>query len=225
MNEEDTRDARIRKAWAAEEAWDEAPDADRIWAALDGALSPDEVAEVVDRVTRSPAWAEAWRLAIAMRRDVGLPVGETATDVLAEPTAEVIPLRRPLRWLAPLALAAGALLVAWPLLAPREDAGAPVYRAGALPTLDVVTPRDARLARHDLRLAWRDPGGVRFDLVVTDEALAPIYAVRGITRAEVVVPNDALVDLPAGTRLLWRVVATTPDGARAGTASSAVVLE
>jgi hypothetical protein len=49
---------------------------------------------------------------------------------------------------------------------------------------------------------------------VTTESLQVVATFGQLVEPAVVVPESALVSLPAGTRVLWRVEAVLPDGER-----------
>ncbi|TVQ90281.1 MAG: hypothetical protein EA397_13060 [Deltaproteobacteria bacterium] len=249
MSDEDP----LRRAWKAEVSpLSDRPDPDpeRIWDALDGELSPEEVGELIDLTQQSPEWAEAWRLAVEMRRDLGMPIGaeppseETSHDedddatsvdhaelgVRSDaPDAEVIPLlRRPSTWVgaAGLAVAALALLAILPALQPHAPDAPTLYRATKGTPIELLTPADQALPRDAFELIWSIPNGdeLSFDVVITDEDLGVIHSARDLQADRLRVPPAALSDLNPGTRLLWRVTARDVSGDKVGSGSGAVVV-
>jgi hypothetical protein len=49
---------------------------------------------------------------------------------------------------------------------------------------------------------------------VATDGLEPVADARGLSAPEYLVPPERLASLPAGTKLLWRVEAVAPGGAR-----------
>lgn len=169
------------------------PSAEALYDAATGALPTGEVAALVDHVSGCPACAADWRLVLEARNE-----GVTTTS-------EPRPGRIVMRFVAPmvglLALAAAAMFV----LKPEE---ALVFRDGA--------PREAPLpeqvlARDAFTLVWPAGSGT-YAVLVSDEAGRPVHRAVGLRAAELTVPPSALVGLPDGTRLLWQVEETLPDG-------------
>jgi hypothetical protein len=184
-----------------QELADDAPledvDLERVWGAVSGELSVKEREDVVDRTTRDPSWALAWRVAHDLWTDSG---------------AE----RPPRRAWRPGALYGGlaaALLVAMALfLVPRSPAPS-TYREGVAPRIESLVPDGAGLSRSACVLRWKGPAGAVYDLRVTSADLAvALPLVSGLKAPEYRVPEEFLSRLPAGARLLWQVTARLPDG-------------
>jgi hypothetical protein len=204
----------LRAAWRAREAGPGpiggCPAASDLWSAVRGELPPEARRAVVDHTSSCAACAEAWRLAVALNPDP-IPL---ATP---RPRSVVAFLPRS-RALAPLA-AAAVLAVAlaggyWLLHGPRPGP-APEFRGAEVPAIRSLLDDGETLPRGSFRLRWSSgPDGSRYDVHVTTESLQVVASFRQLVEPAVVVPESALVSLPAGTRVLWRVQAVLPDGER-----------
>ena len=72
---------------------------------------------------------------------------------------------------------------------------------------------DAALPRDAFVLKWKPgPQGSRYLVRVTTEDLQVIMTAPELTAAEVTVPSTALAPVPAGGRVLWQVVMSSPAG-------------
>jgi hypothetical protein len=200
--------ARLPQAFAAlaEDAVPGAdcPEPERLWSAVAGELPATDARSLVLHTAACPSCAESWRLARAL-------VGET--HVRRPATARTRWRGGPLSMAAAVAavvLAGGAVL--------RQSTGpvAPRYRDPRDEVLRALVTEDRPFSRADCVLRWSAIGeGARYDLRVATTTLRVVYSVRGLAATEHPVPAEALAGLPAGTRLLWQVEATTPDGTRA----------
>jgi hypothetical protein len=195
------------------------PPSDRVWLAVRGELPVDERRAVVDHTSACGACAEAWRLAVEVTPDPIVAVAPASRTVL------------PGRWrrqLAPLATAAVLALGlggAFWFLRGRPSA-APEFRGEQAPVIRSLVSDDRALARVGFRLQWSaGPAGTRYDVRVTTEALAVVANGRGLAEPSFLVPAGSLRSLPAGTRLLWRVEATFPDGERVASPTFVTRLE
>lgn len=189
-----TLDAAAREAFLAEGATLASPECapdETIWRAAHGELPPDEVAALLDHAAGCPACVEAWRLA----RELSAPARRTLP-----------------RWAPLAAIAAGLLLIA--VLVPRAARETePAYRAAATAAIEARIGEEQVLSRSDARLAWSPgPAGTRYRLILASEPGEVIATVRDLEAAEYVVPGESLAGVPPGGALLWRVVATLPDG-------------
>jgi len=224
--------ARLREAFAADcdepapgsvpssgEAPCPAPE--RIWDALDGALGPEELREVVDHVAVCPACAEEWRLAAAFRDELSDEAAGAEESDPSEPADLAAARGRRLQvrsWLAAAAVAVLALGVGgvwWSTSRPGAPGTtkAPVYRQGTEQTIESLLQEDRPLPRDQAVLRWTPgPDGSTYDVLVSTEDLTAVADATGLTEARYRIPADALEDLPAGTELLWQVEAVTSDG-------------
>ncbi len=108
---------------------------------------------------------------------------------------------------------------------PLEEVDDGAIRAGVdkriVPTDGMKTlPRDA------FELRWQGgPTDATYDLFITTSALAPVYQALELPEGAHRVSPDALAKLPAGTTLLWRVVAVTEQGRRLHSTAFEVTVE
>ena len=200
----------LRRAFAdcpADQGSPEHPAPELLWDAATGALEPDEVGPIIDHVSACGVCAEAWRLARAM--EAPAQAGKHRRRARVWPPA-----------VAALAAAAIALIV-WQR-GPADPPGPSRYRGGKS-ELALHIPDGAVLPRHAATLRWDSAGpGARYAVQVTTEALALVAEARSLEHTEWIVPASALAPLGDGTRLLWRVEATLPDGSKRRSPTRAV---
>jgi hypothetical protein len=190
---------------------------ERLMRLLDGELSPEEAKALADRIAGEPELALELRITAALReqRDA------EAANAPAPATARS---RRPL-WTA-LGAVAAALAVFWLTRPPQLD---PVesteIRAAALdPSLRPVASGGS-LPRDAFELKWTGgPLGATFEVFVTTPDLVSVYRAYDLSSPRVVVPARALQAQPSGARLLWRVIAVSPNGRRASSAAFEVTV-
>lgn len=137
--------------------------------------------------------------------------------------------RRSLRpWLALAAMVVVAVGISR-LVAPVSDPPPVVERAGEEETAIVsliasgegVTRDDCTL-RWQTTEAWRE---ARFSFYLMTADLSPIDEAHDLEEKVYQVPRVALKDLPAKSRLVWRVEATRQDGTRATSETFDIVIE
>jgi hypothetical protein len=178
------------------------PPAERVWDAVRGGVAGRECREIVEHTAACGACAEAWRLAVDLRRELASAAPGGAAE------------RARRRW-APLAAAAGLLLalgLAWRLGLPVAK---PAYREPPGTAVQSLIPEDRTLRRERFLLRWSsDAAGARYNLLVSREDLEPVARARGLAEPRFLVPVAALADLPGGARLLWQVEVLLPDGER-----------
>jgi hypothetical protein len=208
VSDEIESNERLRKAFQslAETADGECSieDRERIWLALTGKLPAPERRELVDRMAREPALAEAWRIASELAE--------------ALPTDATRPIRHPLlRWSRSLAAAAAVVIIvaAGVVLVNRSLSRVDTLRTSDELVVETLVPDDAALPREAFRLRWTPgPPGSRYQVRVTTEDLRVVAAASDLTMAELVVQAEALAQVAPGTRLLWQVDVIGPDGSR-----------
>ena len=207
MSDRHSNDEALRSSFQALSDWasSECPqaDLDRIWRAVEGELPADERRELVERLATDPACAEAWRVAHELSRS--LPT--TATR-------ERRPTWRSAQWLA----AAAVLLIAASAIfaSIRDQSGDTTFRDSGRPAIASLVPTDAALPKSAFQLRWSPgPEDSRYQVQVTTEDLRLLSTVRDLTRPEVVIDPARLADVPRGSRVLWQVEVTLPDGERA----------
>lgn len=208
-------DDRLRQAFRAlaedAEPRGDCPDADRLWAAVHGELAPAETRELIEHTAGCPVCAEAWRLAAAAG-------GERA---VAEAPAEW---RGGgwRRWAAAVAAVLVVIVVGVELL---DGPSAPVERQPAEEAIRSLVPEGVPQPRDDLRLRWEGPAGASYRLTVSTEDLRVIAAAERLSASEYQVSEEALAGLPAGSRLLWRVEASLPEGGTRASPTYLIELE
>lgn len=225
--DEDLRDGdeALRAAWRGRRAGSPpaagCPPASDLWSAVRGELPAEARRAVVDHTSSCAACAEAWRLAVALTPDP-IPVAPEA------PRSVLAWLPRP-GVLAPLAAAAAlvvALAAGFGLLTGPRPGRTPEFRGAEVPVIRSLLGEAQALPRGSFRLQWTAAGeGSRYDVQVTTEALEVVASVQGLAEPVHVVPESALLRLPAGARLLWRVEAVLPDGERVASPTFVARLE
>jgi hypothetical protein len=198
-------DERLRRAFQATAGRSDTEctpdDLDRIWRAVCGDLPAAERRQLVERLARDPACAEAWRVATELWEASGAARQEDASP-------------RSRMWSAPwlaaaavLVLAVGAALVV--RLAPPGDE----FRDASGYVIESQVPADTTLPRDAFTLRWtRGPEGSRYAVRVTTEDLRLLVTASDLTTAELNVPADRFASLPDGSRVFWQVDATLPGG-------------
>jgi len=182
-------------------------DADRIWSAVRGELSPKEVEALVDLAGRSPETAAAWRVAVGLSREL---------DESHDSSVVRIDRRRPIRWAIGLAAAAAILIgVAVPLYNSFAPSSAPVMRAAEELGIESELGSVQVLPRGDFVLRWTSPEeGSVFELVVTDSELRILHQAAYLETPNHRVPETALTGLAEEDEVWWKIDATRPDGSR-----------
>ena len=199
-------DERLRRAFQAMAATSSGEctpdDLDRIWRAVSGELPAAERRQLVDRLARDPAYAEAWRVAQELWR---------ASEAAPREDAE----QRSARW-SPAWLAAAAVLVlavsAALVMRFTSPAGDQLRDANDY-VIESLVRADTTLPREAFTLRWTaGPAGARYHVRVTTEDLRLLTTVTELTAAELLVPAETFATVPPGTRVLWQVDAALPEG-------------
>lgn len=195
-------------------------DADLVWRAVSGELSPEERRAVVERVAADPAWAAAWRLANELTRSasgVAPPMEPQADSSRARRGDGEARQKRRFRfaWSQPLwgvaATAALALIVVGVVM--REGPEQPRLRGGDTAVVVSLVPEAVPLKRDDCALRWSGgPEGTRWSVRLSTEDLSWVHRVDSLETREYRVPAEVLAPLKPGTTLLWQVEARLPDG-------------
>ena len=176
---------------------------DRIWRAASGELDADARRDLVDRMAASPAAAEAWRVAQAMREAQGYP---------ALPAVETRHSWSP-TWIglaAALTLTVGLGLFQ---LDRSSNRPADVYRDQATTTIQSLIPSDSTMPRDAFVLKWSPgPAGSRYLVRLTTDDLRVLTTVADVNVPELTIPAATLSGVPDGARVLWQVVTTLPSG-------------
>ncbi len=197
---------------------------EQLWEAASGAGPTQRRRELLDAVRQDPALAAEWRLALAVQDEVGL---RQADPELEEDNATVV---RPRRWrrvaaavATGVALAAGALLVFQPPPGDEPGVTSPMRDGADGLAIGSAMGHGQQLDRHDPTLAWTDLGpGVRYSVTVTDGDLQEVASIAELEEPRWTLPDQALQELPPGSRLLWRVDAVLPGGRRLSSPTFAI---
>ncbi len=197
--------ARLREAGTDARPREDCPSAEEIWSALHLEVPAADRMRIIDHTAECPVCAEAWRLAMEIEK-------ADSTGIAASPA--LAPWRRqPAAWAglaAAVAIIAFGTVLALRWRTPSPD---PVDRDQAANTIRSLIGESASLPRDAFRLQWSSgPAGSRYDVIVTTSGLDEVANVRAIEPSELTIEPARLAALSPGTRLLWRVVAHTPDG-------------
>ncbi len=206
MKIDEVEAARLRKALAGAPAFAEAsagpecPPPEEIWEAVHGRLPPERIAGLLDHTLECPACSMEWRLALEMSRERAKP--------------SVIPSSV---WGSRTFLALAAVVVLMVIGWQTKDLWRPAppeYRNGG--GLRLESPVDGlSLPREDFALRWEGgPEGCKYDLLVTTETLDVVAQASGLSESHYLVPFANLLEIPAGSRLLWKLQVVLPDGSR-----------
>jgi hypothetical protein len=201
----------LREASADSRPREDCPAPDRIWGAVRRELPLHERQAIIDHTIECPTCAEAWRLAMELGQDAPAPG-------VAPPKSATDP-NKPVTWTmmraaATVLLAVGLGFTVWFF---RPSVG-PVVREPSPGVIQSLVKEGEPLPREGFWLRWSSgSAGERYEVTVTTADLDVIVTARGLERPEYRIPPERLAALPSGARLLWRVVAQTPDG---GTISS-----
>jgi hypothetical protein len=99
------------------------------------------------------------------------------------------------------------------------------FRGGDAPVIRSLSDDGEALPREDFRLRWSPgPEGSRYDVRVTTESLEVVADAQRLAEPSFLVPESALVKLPAGGRVLWRVEALLPGGERVASPTFVTIL-
>jgi hypothetical protein len=209
---------RLREAGTDARPREDCPTADDIWSALHLELPAADRLRIIDHTAECPVCAEAWRLAMEM---------ENADSTEIEALPALVPWhRRPSAWArlaAAMAIIAFGTVLAlrWPT--PSPD---PVVRDRPANAIRSLLAENASLPKDAFRLEWSSgPAGSRYDVIVTTTGLDDVANVRAIERTELTIEPGRLAPFAPGTRLLWRVVARTPDGRTIASPTYAVIVQ
>ncbi len=178
-------------------------------ALLGGELRPDEARALAARTIDDPALALEVRVAASMREALAEEGEQAPTVVPLRPRSN--PSSR-LVWAAVAAIAAGLLvffLVKPKTVEPTDDT---TVRAGDAGKIQAVAGTKT-LPIDAFELRWSGgPTTATYDLFITTPELEPVYQALDLEQPQHRVPQRALSEQTSGDRLLWRVVAISPEG-------------
>ncbi|MGO9829063.1 MAG: hypothetical protein ACLPJH_02915 [Myxococcaceae bacterium] len=190
---------------------EDCPTAARIWEAVAGELSPEDVQPLVDHTARCVDCSIAWRVALEVHRDAGVEA----------PAAAVLPFRFSRARTALTAsgfglLAAGiaaAVFFQGPWTHPKGSLEAErSSERGAKRPLDSVTASGVQ-PKGAVVLRWSPyPGAERYSVTVMSGSLDVLYRAFGVSGTELRLPAETLAAQPSPARVLWSVQAILPGG-------------
>lgn len=200
MSAEEPKDvARLREAFASieDDGASDPVDAERIFDALHGDVSPEERHAVIEQLVTNPAAAAAWRLA----RELGPDAAQTAAlnSVSREPGQFV-------RWTW-LSVAAAAVLtigLGWQLM-PSRGAGTPTYRSVESRSIASALAPGADLSRGQPTLRWTAIDGARYRVRVLTTDLQMLEESPETSAPEYTLNSETLARIPQGGQILWQV--------------------
>jgi hypothetical protein len=224
MNEERETTVRWRQAFTAlgegASPRPDCPEPDRLWAAAAAESPVEERHEIIAHTATCPSCAAAFRLARGLSQEPSRAVsGEGAVEPLVRPAR-----RGWLRWGAPLAALAAALILAvW--IPGGWRSGPQPYRGGPVGEISSRVPEGAALPRERADLQWTAglPGS-RYEVRVLTRDGREIAVESGLTAPSYRIPPAALAAVPAGTMLYWQVKALQPGGAGAGSKTFSILV-
>ena len=213
MSEIDLELDRLQRAFASLEGRSPGPgcpEPERLWSAARGELPAHVVRPLVLHLVECGACAEGWRLAREVEPRLVPAPAVAARPVPARPS-----------WTFWGALAAGmTVALAASVVLHQQPERTPGFREGTRNDIRSLVPESDALPRDRCVLRWSPgPEGTTYNLQVATERLEKISEARGLTSAAYQVPPPVLASLPSGAKLLWRVEAVAPDGARATSAT------
>jgi anti-sigma factor RsiW len=211
MTKDDDQDlASLRRAFAThshplpEPAPCPAPE--KIWDAVHGKLPADEVREIVSHTAACAACAEDWRLAHALQTQ------EAEVAAVPAPLRFAPRTQRLRNWGLAAAAALAMAFFGVQYFQSQQPTTAPEYRGGER-TVSSLVAEGKPLPRERFVLRWSAPApGTAYDVQVSTEDLRVVANAEGLKTTEYQVPASALADLPAGSRLFWKVEADLPAG-------------
>jgi hypothetical protein len=222
VNEREGASVRLREAFAAlgERAapGPACPEPDRLWAAATGESPVEERREIIAHTASCASCAAAFRLARGLSEDEAGPAGQVV------PHSRFA--QRPwLRWAAPLAAVAAALILA--VLVPGMWRNEPApYRGGETREILSEIPETAALPRGQADLRWSaGPPGSRYEVRVLTPEGRELAVESGLTTPQYRIPPSVLQGVEAGSVLYWQVKALPPDGTSLASKTFSVRLE
>ncbi|HSK76336.1 MAG TPA: hypothetical protein VLQ45_07730 [Thermoanaerobaculia bacterium] len=222
MNEREGSSVRLREAFAGlgERAapGPSCPDPDRLWAAATAESPVEERHEIIAHTATCASCAAAFRLARGLSEDEAGRAGQVVPHSRFTQSPW-------LRWAAPLAAVAAALILA--VLVPGMWRSEPSpYRGGETREILSETPETAVLPREQADLRWSaGPPGSRYEVRVLTPEGREIAVESDLTTPQYRIPPSALQGVEAGSVLYWQVKALPPDGASVVSKTFSVRLE
>jgi hypothetical protein len=179
---------------------------DLVWRAVSGELPAEERRDLVDRMARDAALAEAWRSAQELSRAAA-----------AEARSEGRVPRWGASWTSRASwLAAAAVLIAGigiAIVYQRSGLRDETFRDPGHYVIESLVQPDVTLPRDAFRLRWTPgPPDTRYQVTVTTEDLMVLASVPSLTLPELTLEGRLLSNVAPGARVLWQVTAALPGG-------------
>ncbi len=200
MSAEEPKDvARLREAFASIEGdgASDPVDAERIFDALHGDMSPEERHAVIEQLVTNPAAAGAWRLAREMGPDAAQT---TALDPVSREPGQFARWR----WVSVAAAAVLAIGFGWQLM-PSREAGAPTYRSVESRSITSALEPGADLSRERPVLRWTAVEGARYRVRVLTADLQVLEESPETSAPEYTLNEETLARVPPTGQILWQV--------------------
>jgi hypothetical protein len=206
---------RLRAAFAADVhgagADGPCPEPGEIWDACHGQAGPEDSRRIVAHMAGCPSCSAEWRMAM---QDTPRNADQ-APRVWSDTRPAARGFRRG-RWIG---IAAAAVIIigfTGPLLYRtfQDQRGAPaVFRSSDSIRIRSLVAESETLQRDACVLTWSATDeGSTYDLEIAHPTLEIILIERTLDGTEYRVPPEALAEVPAGGRIVWRVEARLPDG-------------
>lgn len=203
------------------------PEPEELWAAAAGdqRVSAERLGWTVEHTGRCTSCGEDWRIARRLLRKAAAEVGESDEGTAADPDRKIRPISSAgRRRLLSIAAAMTAVVVGaffWMQLSGPDQ----TFRQGGRDSIQSLLPEGQPLSRGEPVLRWSGPPGAIYELTVTTGQIAEVASVEHLDRPEYRLPDEALADLPSGTKLYWRVEATVPGRPRLASPTFSFLLE
>jgi hypothetical protein len=196
--------ARLRQAFAAieDDGASDPVDAERIFDALHGDLSPEERHAVIEQLVTNPAAAAAWRLAREMGPDAAHAGAPDRAPEERRQSAHW-------KWLSVAAAAVMATGLGWQLMQWR-GADVPVYRSVESRSIASALEPGADLSRARPTLRWTGIDGARYRVRVLTADLQALDESPETSALEYTLNQETLPRIAPGAQILWQVEARIP---------------
>ncbi len=177
----------------------ECPAAGTLVRAANGDLMQAAELAVLDHVAACPACTVAWLIA----RDTQSAASARTRNAAAW------------QWMVAAAAVVAVVVGGWSLRHVVDPVSQPpLQREVEHNSISSQLVAGTPLEREQFTLRWSPVPGATYDLTVSDEDLAIVFAANGLTAPQAQVPAGALDAYASGRRLLWQVTAVLENGKR-----------
>jgi len=169
-------------------------DSGKIWDLVEGRLKEQEVLDYADAAAEDPELAEAWHLALEIKRE-------------RERRRKVTPFRRLVSSRSFMALAAVLLVgISLPLLF-HKTSHQPLLRGSYSDEILNLLGETRALPRENFVLRWRDTSdhAVSCDLLLMGQDLQEVFSAEKLQSGKFRVDPEELMDLDGGETILWQL--------------------